>query len=136
MLESQNPGNPGKPDGRHNPNQSVAGNQPIIGPLDPISAEEIAVKEYQVTYVRLGRSKMDQSIRDFVASTLTQLGLPAPANFIQTLLMRDRQFVGWKFRYDGGHAIWWSGRDTMEFYDEQGAFLKAVPLEATREAAA
>jgi hypothetical protein len=78
---------------------------------------------------------MDQSIHDLVAATLSELGLPALANFIQTMLMRDRQFVGWKFRYDGGYAILLAGGTAMEFCDEQGQLLKTVALDTGREAA-
>jgi hypothetical protein len=39
---------------------------------------------------------MDQSIPERVAATLSDLGLPAPANIIQTMLMHDGYFVGWK----------------------------------------
>ena len=48
---------------------------------------------------------MDNSICDLVTATLAELGLPAPTNIIQTMLMKDRYFVGWKFRYDGGCAV-------------------------------
>jgi hypothetical protein len=136
VFGSQKPGKLGKPEGEPAPNQSVAGNQPMNGPRNPIFAEDIAVKEYQVTYVKLAGSIMDQSIYDRVAATLSELGLPAPANFIQTLLMQDRQFVGWKFRYDGGYAMLLASGNTMEFYDEQGQLLKTVALDAGREAAA
>ena len=79
---------------------------------------------------------MDNSIPDLVAATLTELGLPTPANLIQTMLMHDGFFVGWKYRYDGGYAIWWAGDDTIELYDEQGTLLKALALEDDRGAAA
>ena len=79
---------------------------------------------------------MDQSIHDLVAATLSELGLPAPTNIIQTMLMNDGYFVGWKFRYDGGHAVLHAGGKTIEFYDEQGTLLKTVGLEDERGAAA
>ena len=72
---------------------------------------------------------MHTSMQDLIAATLAELGLPAPTNFIQTMLMRDVYFVGWKFRYDGGHAIWLAGSNTLAFYDEQEKLLKTVALE-------
>jgi hypothetical protein len=79
---------------------------------------------------------MDQSIQEKVAATLAELGLPAPTNIIQTMLMRERYFIGWKFRYDGGHAILGAGGDTIELYDEQGRLLKTTAIKgATGEAA-
>lgn len=59
-----------------------------------------------------------------------------PANLIQTMLMRDRFFVGWKFRYDGGHAILRADGNTMEFYAEDGKLLRSVTVETKKEAAA
>ena len=79
---------------------------------------------------------MDQSIQERVAATLGELGLPAPANVLQTMLMKDSYFVGWRFHYDGGYAIWWAGDDTLELYDEQGTLLKTVALDDEKGAAA
>ena len=73
---------------------------------------------------------MNSSIHDLVAATLSELGLPAPTNLIQTMLMHDGYFVGWKFRYDGGYAILRAAADTIEFYDEQGTPLKTVAQQA------
>ena len=47
-------------------------------------------------YSRPKGSSMDQSIPERVAATLSELGLPAPTNIIQTMLMHDGYFVGWK----------------------------------------
>ena len=87
-------------------------------------------------YSRPKGSNMDSSIHDVLAATLSELGLPAPTNLIQTMLMKDRYFVGWKFRYDGGYAIMRAGTNTIEFYDEQGTLLKTVALEDEKGAAA
>jgi hypothetical protein len=76
------------------------------------------------------------SIHELVAATLSELGLPAPTDIIQTLLTKDGYFVGWKFRYDGGYAIQQAGSNTIEFYDEQGNLLKTVTAEPGQGAAA
>ncbi|MEN6602125.1 MAG: hypothetical protein ABFD86_06885 [Bryobacteraceae bacterium] len=79
---------------------------------------------------------MDQSIHDLVAATITELGLPAPDDIIQTILMKDRYFVGWKFRFDGGYVILRASDSTIEFYDEQRKLLKKVTSETETGAAA
>jgi hypothetical protein len=79
---------------------------------------------------------MDSSIHDLVAATLAKLGLSAPTNIIQTMLMKDRFFAGWKLRYDGGYAVLRAGANTIELYDEQGTVLKTVALEVEKGAAA
>ena len=75
-------------------------------------------------------------IFNVVAATLAELGLPAPTDVIQTMLMKDRYFVGWKCRYDGGHSIWLANDNAMKFYAEDGKLLKTVTLEAEKGAAA
>jgi hypothetical protein len=92
--------------------------------------------EYAVTYVKLSHSDMDKSIPELIASTVTELGLPDPTNFFQTMLLREGYFVGWKFHYDGGHAIWWAGDDTIEFYGDDGKLLKTITLATGKGAAA
>jgi hypothetical protein len=76
------------------------------------------------------------SIHELLAATLTKLGLPAPADIIQTMLTKDGYFVGYKFRYDGGHAILQASSNTIEFYDEQGKLLKTAAVEGDKGAAA
>jgi len=79
---------------------------------------------------------MNQLILKLVAATLSELGLPAPTNTIPTMLTRDGYFVGHKLRYDGGCAILWAASDVIEFYDENGNWLKAVGLETLGKGAA
>ncbi len=76
------------------------------------------------------------SIHDLLAPTLTELGIPVPADIIQTMLMKDGYFVGYKFRYDGGCAILQAGGNTIEFHDDQGKLLKTAAVEGDRGVAA
>jgi hypothetical protein len=75
---------------------------------------------------------MHPSIPERVAATLAEFGLPTPTNFIQTMLMHDGYFVGWKCRYDGGHAILHTSGNAIEIFDEQGKSLKMIALEQER----
>jgi hypothetical protein len=79
---------------------------------------------------------LSASILDFVAATLAELGLPAPTNFIQTMLMHDGYFVGWKLCYDGGYAILHKGGNAIEFYDGQGDLMNTAVVEAAKREAA
>ena len=76
------------------------------------------------------------SIHDVLTATLSGLGLPAPANVIETFLLKNRYFVGQKFRYNGGYAVALADGSTVEFFDEQGTLLKTVALETENGAAA
>ena len=69
---------------------------------------------------------MDSPFQEEIAATLADLSLPTPTNLIQTMLMKDGYFVGWKFRYDGGYAVLLSDSGTMELFDERGTVLKTV----------
>jgi hypothetical protein len=88
------------------------------------------------SYSRAKGSIIDESIHELAASILANLRLPAPTNFIQTMLMEDGYFVGWKFRYDGGFAVFRTGGNAFEFYDEQENLLKTAVVGATRDEAA
>jgi hypothetical protein len=78
---------------------------------------------------------MDKLIHDLLTATLANLGLPVPTNLIQTMLMKDGYFAGWKFRYDGGHAILNASGNSVELFDEQGKLLKTTEVGAERTAA-
>ena len=78
---------------------------------------------------------MDNSIPDLLTTNLAELGQPAPTNIIQTMLLRDGYFVGWKLRYDGGYSVVQADGGTIELYDAQGTLLKTVVLETEKEAA-
>ena len=79
---------------------------------------------------------LSKSIHDVVAATLSNLGLTAPANIVQTILLKDDYFIGYKCCYDGGYAILPAGSNTIEFYAEDGKLLTTVVIEADKGAAA
>ena len=76
------------------------------------------------------------SIRELLAGTLAELGIPVPADILQTTLMKDYFFVGHKFCYCGGYAIVRAGGSTVEFYNELGTLLKTVAIDIEKDAAA
>jgi hypothetical protein len=79
---------------------------------------------------------LPKSIHDVVAATLSNLGLTAPANIVQTILLKDDYFIGYKCRYDGGYAILPARSNTIEFYAEDGKLLTTLVIEADKGAAA
>ena len=54
--------------------------------------------------------------------------MPAPIDVSESLLVKDGCFIGHKFRYDGGYALWGTGWKTVEFYDEDGKLLNFVAV--------
>ncbi len=70
-----------------------------------------------------------QRIQDMVAITLAELGLNLdPALLLRTILIQDGQFVGHKFRFDGGIAVWLAERNVIEVYDDRGKLRTCVQL--------
>jgi hypothetical protein len=65
---------------------------------------------------------------ELLARTFADLGATRPV--VRTLLLRDRQFVGQRFRCEGVQAVWPAGSDEIAFYDEGGTLLKTVGIEA------
>ena len=71
---------------------------------------------------------MSKSISDFVAATLTKLGLPVQTCIMLTMLVRDRRFAGYRFSYDGGCAILRAGGNTLDLYDNSGQVAEDVVI--------
>jgi hypothetical protein len=71
---------------------------------------------------------MNFSIRERVAASLTQAGLPIPDDFVSTLLLRERRFIGYKFAYDGGYAILRADSDAVELHSVEGGLLRSIPM--------
>jgi hypothetical protein len=62
-----------------------------------------------------------------MARTFAELGATGPV--VRTILLRDRYFVGHKFRCEGVQAVLPAGGDQVAFYDEGGVLLKTVSVE-------
>jgi hypothetical protein len=62
-------------------------------------------------------------IYDLVVRTLADLGVNNPEDIVPTLMIRDGSFLGHRFRYEGGYAVWWIGSPSVEFRDAQGRLV-------------
>jgi hypothetical protein len=71
---------------------------------------------------------MNHSISDFVAATLTKLGLPVQTCDMLTMLVRDHRFAGYRFVYDGGCAVLRAGGSILDLYDDWGRLLRTVAI--------
>ena len=71
------------------------------------------------------------SIYSAVAATLKEMGIRlAP---MWTALIQKGYFVGHKYRFDGGYAVWLIEKNAIEIYDDTGKMLKTVSLEETEK---
>ena len=75
------------------------------------------------------------SIQDAVATALAEMGI-ATDSLVHTILLRGGYFVGHKFRFDGGYAVWLAEKNLAEFYDDGGKLLKTVTFESDEKEAA
>ena len=65
--------------------------------------------------------RQPQSVSEVVAATLREMGLGADeAALNRTILIRDGNFVGYKFRFDGGYVLWLVEKGILEVYDDNG----------------
>ena len=62
-----------------------------------------------------------------ITSVFSELGVNSP--FIETILLRDRFYVGRKFRAGGFQVIWWVEKNLVEVFDEDGQVVKTIGLD-------
>ena len=66
------------------------------------------------------------SIYDLVVATICKSMRP-PTGVWETLYIKNGYFVGHKFHFDGGYALWASGWPAIEFYDEHRNLVRGPP---------
>ena len=70
-------------------------------------------------------------LNQLLVNTFAELGMAGP--MIRTLLLRDREFVGQRFRCEGLQAVVLAGAKEIKLCEEKGALLKSVSLEDTEK---
>ena len=73
-------------------------------------------------------------MEDVVTATLREMGLCATP--MHTALIQDGYFVGHKYRFEGGYAVWLIEENAIEVYDDEGKMLKTVSLAETNKKSA
>jgi hypothetical protein len=64
---------------------------------------------------------------EVITSIFAQKGVNPP--FIETILLRDRFYVGRKFRAGGFQVIWWVEKNVIEVFDQDGQVVESIGLE-------
>jgi hypothetical protein len=77
--------------------------------------------------------KQPPSIPDMVTAALAELGIAIPSPLTRTFLLRDRHFVGQKYRFEGGYAIWLAETGVVKVYKDDGSLLEALVTETANE---
>jgi hypothetical protein len=73
-------------------------------------------------------------IYQLVKTAFSELGVTEPIR--RSVLLRDRHFVGQRFRCGDFHAVWLAGSDRIEVTDAEGRPLKTISLEEPLKKAA
>ena len=71
-------------------------------------------------------TQIDQ-ISQVIASIFAQKGVNPP--FMETILLRDRFYVGRKFRAGGFQVIWWIEKNVVDVFDEDGLVVDSISLD-------
>ena len=64
-----------------------------------------------------------------VARGFVDLGASNPPTITRTLLLREGQFAGHRFRCGSMQAFWWTERQELEFRDEAGQTLRTIRVD-------
>jgi hypothetical protein len=75
------------------------------------------------------------SIQDDVTAVLTEMGVPTVL-LVHTILLRAKYFIGHKFRFYGGYAVWLAETNSVEVYGDNGKLRKTVAVEVDEREAA
>lgn len=55
---------------------------------------------------------------------------------VESILLKDGHYIGRKFRFDGGHAIWECGEPQLSIYGQDGKLVKQIALTSEQRQAA
>ena len=73
---------------------------------------------------------MNHAAEAAILIALKEVGLDAAA-LSHTILLQNGYFVGYKYRFQGGCAVWLIEKKVIEVYDDDGKLLKTASLEET-----
>jgi hypothetical protein len=62
-----------------------------------------------------------------ITSVFAKFGINPP--FMETILLRDRFYLGRKFRAGGFQVVWWIEKNVVEAFNEDGQSVESVSLE-------
>ena len=69
-----------------------------------------------------------RSNHEVVSDILREMGLGTAPTF-HTILLREQRFVGHKYHFDSGYAVWLAESNVIDVFDNDGRLLKTVSTE-------
>ena len=76
-----------------------------------------------------------RSNHDVVSEILKGMGLGTGPTF-HTILLREQRFVGHKYYFDGGYAVWPAKKNAVDVFDADGKLLKTVEVAEEKKSVA
>ncbi len=73
------------------------------------------------------------AIRELVFQTVKQLGCESTTLLGEIILIRDGQYAGRRFEFEGLRAVWWIGAGRIDFHADTGALLRSVVVEGEND---
>ena len=75
---------------------------------------------------------MSNTVHDVVVTALKNAGCLADGHAVQrTILVSNGYYVGQKFRYEGGYAVWLADANEIKVHDGEGKPLRRICLDTT-----
>mgnify|MGYP001021867084 CR=1 FL=1 len=97
-------------------------------PVEPTATPGVRIKS---EWFEIMDSLPVDAIRHIVLATLGELkAAPADGTRLEErLLRRDPTHLGCRFQYDSIRAVWFADNPAIEFFNQDGQFLKSVPVD-------
>lgn len=71
-------------------------------------------------------AELTQHVRQLVAEAFARAGMPQPADFTESILIKCGNYCGRKFLGNGGHAIWFVEENQVKFYGADGRLTQVI----------
>jgi len=71
-------------------------------------------------------AEMTQHVRHLVAEAFARAGMPQPAEFSESILIKGGNYCGRRFVGEGGHAIWFVEENQLKLYASDGQLTQVI----------
>ena len=58
------------------------------------------------------------------------------SEIVESILLKNGHYIGRKFRFDGGYAIWECSEPQLSIYNQDGTLIKRITLKVEQRQAA
>jgi hypothetical protein len=76
--------------------------------------------------VRMPHAELTQHVRQLVAEAFARAGMPQPADFTESILIKGGNYCGRKFVGSSGHAVWFVEENQLKLYNAEGQLIQVM----------